>query len=548
MPHTPPPPEFTVAAKPAGTYLEAIQKAWGGLAIWDYLRYDAAGDLWINSLRVHDALVRFGSPLEIVDTTILERRAREWMALAREVAEQTRYPGGLGFLYAAKANMSSEIVSAALRAGWGLETSAAQELANIAWLKTHGLVPPGTRIVCNGFKLPPLETGPRPTDAQRKAASPRSGPSVQLPASGIATGIRDQTYVQRISAFAREGWDITPILDEGELPSFLAAGSPRMNVGFRLKFGLVHDAASLSAHVSRFGVSEERVDALMTDAESAPHLAVTTLHAMVGAAETFPIERLVEAKAYAASVWARLRVRHPTLTELNLGGGIPPLGETYGHREFLRGLFPAVQAAAAAEGVPAPDITFEFGSLLAAEAGFHVFRVIQEKDNHVSATGESTTWGIVDGGLMAAIPDMLFLDKAFRFLSVTDAHAPGRAVRIGDLTCDSDGRYPPERLGPNAAMLLPQADDLYVLIQGVGAYQEILAGVRGAHHCGLLEAVELILEKRADGKVHGRLMPRQRYVEAARVLGYSDDAVEPLRAALAAADETKPTAGQGLRN
>ena len=60
MPHSPPPPEFTVAAEPAGTYLEAIQKAWGGLAIWDYLRYDAAGDLWINSLRVRDALVRFG--------------------------------------------------------------------------------------------------------------------------------------------------------------------------------------------------------------------------------------------------------------------------------------------------------------------------------------------------------------------------------------------------------------------------------------------------------------------------------------------------------
>jgi arginine decarboxylase-like protein len=128
---------------------------------------------------------------------------------------------------------------------------------------------------------------------------------------------------------------------------------------------------------------------------------------------------------------------------------------------------------------------------------------------------------------------MLFLGKAFRFLAATGALEPARAVRIGDVTCDSDGRYPPERFGDNAGVLLPDVPDLHVVVEGVGAYQEILSGVRGAHHCGLLEAVELILEARAGGEVHGRLMPRQRYVDAAHVLGYSEDAVEPLRIAMA---------------
>jgi hypothetical protein len=198
---------------------------------------------------------------------------------------------------------------------------------------------------------------------------------------------------------------------------------------------------------------------------------------------------------------------------------------------YLRGLIERCAAA----GLTPPDVTFELGSLVAAESSFHAFRILQLKRNHVGRGPRGAPWAIVDGGLMAAIPDMLLIGKAFRVLAVEKALEPAMRVLLGDVTCDPDGRYPPEAFGSDAAVLVPRGDGpRHVLIQGVGAYQEILAGVRGAHHCGLLEAGELILERRRDGLVYGRLMPRQTTADAARLLGYTAESAEALR--LAASD------------
>jgi len=559
-PHSP-------ATSPA-TYHEAILADWERLGIWDYLRYDAEGHLWINDLRVVDAARRYGTPLEIVDTTIIERRAREWMALAQGAADAIGYPGRLRYLYAAKANMASEVTHAAYRAGWSAETSAPQDLVHLRWLRAQGLIPADLRVVCNGFKLPASCHGwpdPRPPAAR--------GPIVLPPLdhAGAPTAPRNPPYAQLVVEMAGEGWAITPVLDAGEIETFLAPGTPRLDVGLRLKFGKVKDLAGLDGLVSRFGMDRHALAAAADRVAAAEHLRFTMLHAMVGAAETIPVDDYVAGLSLAGRIWADLRRRHPTLAELNIGGGMPPLGEAYDHGRVVRGMLEAFREAGAAAGVPPPDVTFELGNLVAAEAGFHLFKVMQLKANHGGA--DTLPWAIVDGGLMAAIPDMLLVDKPFRILAASGAHRPPFRACLGDVTCDSDGRYPPKSFGPGEAVWLPapeggvpggigagglgtgdgltaggigasavttedavNVDDEYVVIQGVGAYQEILAGVRGAHHCGLLEAVELILERGDDGVVHARLMPRQIPEEASRLLGYTDRAARALRGLRASRD------------
>ena len=508
-------------------YRQAVEALWGAARIWDYLRYDAAGDLWINDLRVEDAALAFGTPLEIVDTTIVERRCAEWMALSRRVAAEVGYPGRLGYLYAAKANMASEITHAAYRSGWGAETSTVQDLDHLLWLDRQGLVPVRPRVVCNGFKLPPAVVRGR-----RQSAAPVS--TVALPVDRVSPAVRGATYAERILEMAADGWEITPILDQGELGTFTAAGAPPMAVGLRLKFGRVTRRAALEGLVSRFGFEAADLPAAADAVAAAGHLRLTTLHAMVGAAETIPVEDFVASLVLAGEVWAQLRQRHPSLTELNMGGGVPPLSEPYDHRGFLAGLFGGLAAVSAAAGVPPPDLTFELGSLVAAESGFHVFKVLQERPSPAESPGAPAAWAMVDGGLMAAIPDMLLIGKPFRILAARGADAPWRTVRLGDLSCDSDGRYPPAAFGPEAGVPLPDGvAGQHVVIAGVGAYQEILAGVRGAHHCGLLEAVELIVERAGDGAVGARLVPRQTSRQAARLLGYGPDVVPALQAALA---------------
>lgn len=520
-PGTPPP------VGDAQTYRERVRAEWGHLRLWDYLRYDDQGDLWINQLRVIDAVRAYGTPLEIADSTIVERRCREWRKLAEGIAQEVGYEGRLNYLYAAKANMASEITHAAYRSGWQAETSAGQDLRHLEWLHGQGLLPPDFRVVCNGFKLPegrlvaPMVEAPGLTDA------------ALLPPEPARHLRRNAPYAETILHLARQGWRITPVLDAGELESFVGADLPRMEVGLRLKFGKVHSLWELEGHISRFGQDLEALRQTAAQIAASPNLSFTMLHAMTGAAETIPVESLVDSLLLAGRVWADLRQDHPTLRELNMGGGIPPLGEPYDHAAFLRRLLSGLKAIAEAEGVPQPELTFEFGSFVAAEAGFHVFKVIQRKANHRDPdhSEPDVPWAIIDGGLMAAIPDMLLIHHPFRFLAVTGANGPAGPLILGDITCDSDGRYPPDDFPAGSEVWLPLAadgDEAYVLIHGVGAYQEILAGVRGAHHCGLLEAVELIIERGADGKLRGRLDPRQTPVEAARILGYTVEAAEGL--------------------
>ncbi|MCB0217388.1 MAG: hypothetical protein H6648_03755 [Caldilineae bacterium] len=506
------------------TYREAVMRDWGDLRIWDCLDYDAAGDLWIGDLRVIDAVRRYGTPLEIVDTRIIERRSREWFALTREVAASVGYPGRLDYLYAAKANMASEVTHAAYRSGWNAETSAPQDLTHLRWMADRGLLPAGLRVVCNGFKLPAARHGLPAGDL------PDSASRLELPHKDLSALVHRAPYAEGILEMAADGWDIMPILDADELPAFSAPGAPSLRVGLRMKLGKVTTAADLDRHVSRFGLDRDALAAAARAVAEAPNLTLGTLHAMVGAAETIPVEHFAEGLLLGADAWLELRRAHPSLNELNLGGGMPPLGEAYDHRDLLERLMRGILARAEAAGLPAPDLCFELGSLVVAEAGFHVFKVMQRKVNHRSADGgPGLPWALLDGGLMAAIPDMLLIDKPFRFLALTDADAPATRVRFGDPTCDSDGRYPPAGFGAEAAEWLPEvAGETYVCVQGIGAYQEILSGVRGAHHCGLLEAVELILERGADGQPRARLMPRQTASEAAAVLGYTEEAAAAL--------------------
>ena len=504
-------------------YADAVKALWGETGIWDHAHYDAAGDLWINGLRLRDAAEEYGTPLEVVDTMIIERRAAEWKSLCRDVAAARGYSGNLRFLYAAKANMASEITHAAYRSGWHAETTATQDLSHLRWMKEHDILPDGLRVVCNGFKPAPEQFHlPRTADRQ---SEPHSD-SLPLPSlRGALTRIHNLPYAAQIVDMAREGWDICPILDQGELEYFSRPGMPTMDVGLRLKFGRVHDDEAQSAHVSRFGHDRPALERAADSIAASGNLRLTTLHAMVGAATSIPVPTMVESLRYAGSVWADLHKKHPTLTELNMGGGVPPLAEAYDHAGLLTGLFDALKNVAESAGNQMPDVTFEFGSLVAAEAGAHVFSILQEKDNDTSGP----PWMIIDGGLMAAIPDMLLIDKAFRILAVSGADRPARAVRLGDVSCDSDGRYPPESFGSKAIVLMPEGEPPMIAIFGIGAYQEILSGVRGAHHCGLLEALELIIEPGVDGKPRARLMPRQTPEEAASLLGYSEDAVAPLR-------------------
>lgn len=104
---------------------------------------------------------------------------------------------------------------------------------------------------------------------------------------------------------------------------------------------------------------------------------------------------------------------------------------------------------------------------------------------------------------------------------------------LGDLTCDSDGRWPTkdmEKKGTKGILVPVSEKEQLMVIVATKAYGEQLTGVGGVGHCGLMELVELIIEE-IDGKPNGRLVPRQGYKEARELLGYNQNAINSLKAA-----------------
>ncbi len=69
-------------------------------------------------------------------------------------------------------------------------------------------------------------------------------------------------------------------------------------------------------------------------------------------------------------------------------------------------------------------------------------------------------------------------------------------------------------------MWLPETDGGLVLaIFGIGAYQQMISGRGGAHHCLTPEAARFIVEER-DGRLSSRLVPQQDQATIMRLLGY----------------------------
>ena len=80
--------------------------------------------------------------------------------------------------------------------------------------------------------------------------------------------------------------------------------------------------------------------------------------------------------------------------------------------------------------------------------------------------------------------------------------------------------YPPK--SSSTPLYLPvETDDLYIGFFSIGAYQEMLGGVRGSKHCMLPEAKELIVDKDENGQHIYELIEGQDSAEVLRNLGYS---------------------------
>jgi arginine decarboxylase len=162
----------------------------------------------------------------------------------------------------------------------------------------------------------------------------------------------------------------------------------------------------------------------------------------------------------------------------------------------------------------------EFGRYTCADHGVHIFSVGRTKRGHAG----QPPWYLLDGSLMVALPDILIVENQ-QFIALPLNHLEATsapAVLGGRRTCDSDDFYPRSGSPPLHLPLIDSLQDdepLLLAFFGTGAYQAMLSGEGGAHHCLAPEAPRLIFEQR-DGALATRMIGEQSWESVLNDLGY----------------------------
>ncbi len=421
------------------------------------------------------------SPAELVYLPLIRQRIQQMHGWFDDAIRQQKYDGRFLYTYASKANAAEEVIRTTLTSGAHHEMSSTIDVDIARLMRQRGLLTPDKMVLSNGFK---------------------------------AYG---SNYANNVLQLQREHGRVIPIVEDlSEIPTLIGSQLP-FDVGVRQKsYGNHPDIYQMDAADSRFGMRLEDVWKAAEYIEASPNLTLTMYHCMVGSQLTDTAD-FTDRLTPGLEIYARLKQRYPSLTMFNFGGGMPipmTLDFTFDYAGFITQLLARAQEICGQYNVAVPDIVGEFGRYTTAEHGAHIFKVITTKDND-----SPLPWYIIDGSIMTSFPDVWAIGEHFICLPLNHLDKPFQQVKLGGITCDSDDIYP--QASSTAQLFLPvETDELYVGFFSVGAYQEMLGGVRGSKHCVLPEAQEIIIDKDANGYHTYEHVPGQSAAEVLNNLGY----------------------------
>ncbi len=438
------------------------------------------GRLQLDGLDLTDLLAD-GSPLEIIYLPIIRQQISKMEQTFAATIEELDYNGRFYYTYASKANAAEEVIRTTLAAGAHHEMSSTVDVDIAKIMIQRKLLTPERLIICNGFK-------------------------------GAGSH-----YAANILQLRQLHQNVIPVIEDlGELSPLISSGHT-FDVGLRMKsYGHHRTEAEMSAANSRFGLDFDGIWKAADYISAAPNLTLKLYHNMVGS-QLINIDDFISWLQPGMEMFARLRQRFPELHIFNFGGGMPvamTLDFEFDYRAFATALLTALQKTCRKYNVPVPDVMGEFGRYTTSEHGAHLFKIITVKEN-----SSKLPWYIIDGSIMSSFPDSWALGEHFIVLPLNNLDKPFQRVQLGGLTCDSDDVYPPKP--SKSPLYLPvDTEELYIGFFSIGAYQEMLGGVRGSKHCVLPEAQELVIDKDENGRFQLQTINGQTEDEVLRNLGY----------------------------
>ncbi|MBU6342356.1 MAG: arginine decarboxylase [Bacteroidetes bacterium] len=402
--------------------------------------------LLFNEIDIYDLVQKYGTPLKLTYLPKIGEKIQMARKLFRDAIQRYNYNAKYYYCYCTKSSHFAFVLNEVLESGTWLETSSAFDVDLVLRLQKLGKLNKAITIIHNGYK-------PRP-------------------------------YVERIMALINMGFQKTiPVLDNAEELAMYESllRQPKMNIGLRMA---TEEEPNFEFYTSRLGIRQSQIlNFYQEKLQNNPKFEVKMLHFFVDTGIKDSIYYWSELKK-GIRTYCQLRKMCPTLTALNIGGGMPirnSLGFEFDYPYMVNEIVRMIKEACDDEGVPEPDIYSEFGKFTVGESGATIFSVIGKKMQN-----DSEEWYMLDNSLINTLPDSWGIKERFILLPINHWSNEYQRVNIGGISCDNADYYNSE--AHNNQVYLPSYDEskegpLYLGFFHTGAYQEALSGYGGLKHC-----------------------------------------------------------------
>jgi arginine decarboxylase len=437
-----------------------------------------------NEIDIYDLIQRYGTPLKLTYLPKIGEKIQTARKLFRSAMQRYNYNGKYVYCYCTKSSHFSFILNEVLENGTQLETSSSFDIDLLRRLFLQGRINKSTTIIHNGYK--PLE------------------------------------YVEKIVGLINDGFiNVIPVCDNAEeLERYdRLVEKESCNIGIRMA---TEEEPNFEFYTSRLGIRQSEILTFYKEKVATnPKFVLKMLHFFVDVGIKDNIYYWSELKK-GIKTYCELKRLCPTLTALNIGGGMPirnSLSFEYDYAYMVNEIVRMIKEACDSEGVPEPDLYTEFGKYTVGESGATIFSVIGKKQQN-----DSEQWYMLDNSLMNTLPDSWGIKERFVLLPVNHWEREYQRVNIGGISCDNADYYNSE--AHINQVYLPVYDEkvdepLYLGFYHTGAYQEALSGYGGLKHCMLPAPKHIIVDRNYYGEfTDWQIFEEQNADSMLKILGY----------------------------
>ena len=390
---------------------------------------------------IYDIVKKYGTSTEIVFPTVIESRVRDVIETFNAYIKILNYRGKFSYHYPLKVNQNKEFVLPAVAEGANLDVASANELHLVKRMIEQDKFNTKIRVICNGPKT--------------------------------------EKYISLIEELKAKGLIVIPIIEDHveleRLKKFKGAVGVRVNLK-------VNTNSHWDKKFNRYGFSEEELMKI----GKIKNLAVLHYHI---SSQVMTVEALTKPVKHALELYAKLKVKNPSLDTLDIGGGAGIPYEKKKHFYSLKSAVSQIIKTAKTTsdrlGIKHPNIIAEWGRFVAAPAQITIYRILSEKN--ADNKGDNR-WYVIDGSFMNDLIDTWAIHQKWHVVPVNYMNAKKMdKIWLAGASCDSDDKY----TAGGGYILLPRledCDELFIAFLDTGAYQDSLA----SHHCLLSSPAKLI--------------------------------------------------------